>query len=272
MRHPALVPALGLLSACYEPPMSLAEAKEAMAQSFSSARGEAATDDVIYVSTDFTLGAAVEAAAEELRAWWASQAPCAEVRVEGATVTVDFGDLSDDCTWNGHTYAGLAAISVDSTTAGQLAVHHAWTGFNNGEITLDGTADVTWTGGEDPSRQIAHDLRWDDGEGEIIATGDRTMTLVDPDAGLSAGLEINGGRAWESDAGPWDLRIDGVEVRGVDPVPQAGVYTVASPAGKTLSMAFTRIDDDTIEVVLSGLRGGDRVYEVSRTGQVLGEG
>lgn len=272
MRALSVLPIVALLPACYEAPMSLQEAKEAMTESFSSSKGEAATDDVIYVSTDFTIGAALADAAEELRAWWASQAPCAEVSVDGATVTVDFGDLSDACTWNGHTYAGLASVTVDSTTGGQLGVHHAWTGFSNGQVTLDGTADVTWTGGDDPSREVSHDLSWDDGARTIAATGERTMTLVDPDAGLSEGVQIDGQRAWQGERGLFGLSIDGVQVRGQDPVPQAGVYTVENPDGKTLSMTFTRLDDDTIQAVLSGLRGGDRVYEVSSTGEIEGEG
>ena len=37
--------------------------------------------------------------------------------------------------------------------------------------------------------------------------------------------------------------------------------------GKQLSLAFTRLDDDTIEVAMTGTRR-DRVFEVTRAGAV----
>lgn len=248
--------------------LTRAEAKEAMEASVSSARGEAATTEVIEISTSFTLGQAAEDAAEQLRAWWAAASPCATVTRDGSTVTADFGDLADDCTYNGHTYGGLASVTVDRTDQDDVAVTWAFDSLTNGDVTVDGGADVTWAGGENPSRHVVHDLVWDrDGE-TLAATGDRIQTLLDPDAGISEGILINGTRDWSADAGDWALDIADIEARPVDPVPQAGVYTMTTPAGKTATLTFESLDDDTIAVTLSGVRGGDRVYEVSSTGAV----
>ena len=52
----------------------------------------------------------------------------------------------------------------------------------------------------------------------------------------------------------WDLAIDGVQMRGQDPVPQAGTYTLTFPDGRELVLTFERIDEDTIRVTLTGTR------------------
>ena len=55
--------------------------------------------------------------------------------------------------------------------------------------------------------------------------------------------------------GHWDLAIDGVQMRWTDPVPQAGSYTLTTPFnGKSVSMSFDRVDDDTIQVTVEGPR------------------
>lgn len=244
------------------------EAKEAMTETVNSGRGEAATNEVIEVSTDFTLGEALEDAAEQLRAWWASQAPCADISRDGDTVTVDFGDLTDACTYNDHTYGGIARITVARTDTSDVEVDHAWEAFTNGDVTLDGTANVTWAGGDNPSRHVVHDLTWTRQDATIEATGDRNMTLVDPTVGLSDGIQIDGSRDWTSDAGDWALDIGGVQMRAQDPIPQSGTYTLTTSAGKTMTVVFERIDADTIQATVSGVRGGDRVYLVTSTGEV----
>jgi len=262
-----LVPAIACTPASQE--LTRAEAREALSSSVSSARGESATTEVISVTTSFTLGEAVEDAAEELRAWWASQADCADISRDGATVTVDFGDLSDDCTYNGHTYAGLASVTVERTDEQDVLVSWVFDALSNGDVSVSGDADVTWAGGDEPSRHVVHDLTWDrDGE-TIEATGDRTQTLLDSEAGLSGGIGINGERAWTSSAsGDWSLDINDVEARPTDPVPQHGVYVLTTPAGKEAVITFERVDDDTIRVTMSGVRGGDRIYDVSSAGEV----
>ncbi len=256
------------LAACGPVELTAAEAREALEQTVSSARGETTTTEIIEVSTDFTLGQAVEDAAEELRAWWASQAPCADVSRAGATVSIDFGDLADDCAYNERTYGGLATVTLTRADQAQVDLSWAFSAMTNGDVSVDGSADVRWAGGENPSRNVVHDLSWDR-RGEVIETsGDRTWTLLDPAQGVSEGIEINGTRDWLVAESAWSLSIDGVEARPVDPVPQAGTYTLTTPAGKTATLTFERLDEDTIEVTFSGVRGGDRVYQVTSSGDV----
>ncbi len=57
----------------------------------------------------------------------------------------------------------------------------------------------------------------------------------------------------------------------VDPVPQSGSYTLDTPEGKLVSLFFERVDDDTIAVTFSGNRRQDRVFHVSKSGQVTDE-
>ena len=56
---------------------------------------------------------------------------------------------------------------------------------------------------------------------------------------------------WSSDTGDWTLGIDGVQMRWVDPVPQAGTYELTTPfEGKTATFTFDRLDEDTIQVTV----------------------
>ncbi|MFN7142831.1 MAG: hypothetical protein ACK4YP_03580 [Myxococcota bacterium] len=239
-----------------------AEAREALEEAVASAKAEAVTGGVVELATGVTLGAAVEDAAEELRAFAASQVPCSTVTRVGATVTIDFGALEDACTWNGHTYAGVATVIVEANTDA-VEVTHLWEGLTNGEVTVDGGATVTWS---DASRRVVHDVTWTDGERTVQAGGDRTQRLLDPDAGIAGGIVVDGERHWVTDGEGWDLAIEGVEMRGQDPVPQAGVYTVTTPAGKRAVLSFARLDDDTIEVTLTGTRR-PQTFEVTSTAE-----
>ena len=55
-----------------------------------------------------------------------------------------------------------------------------------------------------------------------------------------------------------------VEMRWADPVPQAGSYTLETPAGKTLSLGFSRVDADTISVTVTGPRGRSFSFNVNK--------
>src|SRR5690606_15935127 len=128
-----------------------------------------------------TIGAAVEAAAEQIAAWWDSQQDCTTVMVSGATTTVDFGDLDDDCVFQGRTYGGVARITVGSTSALQLEVRHDWEGLTNGDVVVDGGADVTWSG-DDLTRRVITSHTWtglDDGA-VVDVEGDHIWGYLDP--------------------------------------------------------------------------------------------
>jgi len=267
---------LGLLSltglvACDTTAMTNLEALEALGEANQSSRGEAATGDVIEISTDFTIGDAVAAAAERIADFWATQAPCSEVTVELGKVTVDYGTLDDACTFEGNTYAGVTEAEVVDTSLGSLEVGHTWTGFTNGEVTVDGGALVTWTG-EDASRRVQTEHTWTDTtDGTTVdVTGDHTQVPLDEEAGWGGwlgGITMDGTRDWVSDSGDWSLDMTELELRWIDPAPQNGSITITNPDGKTLDVTYRRIDDDTIKALLTGLRE-DKVFHINRIGQM----
>ncbi len=259
-----LTPAL-LLPGCFDRTLTAAEEWQALTQAVESYQAEALTSDIIEISTDFTLGQAVEDAATELSDWLRSQIDCSTVTVVDATVTIDFGVLDDACEYNGKTYAGVASVELTDASVGSATVVHTWTGLTDGSITLDGGATVTWSG-PDRSRRVVHEATWtnDDGE-QLIASGDRTQTLIDDPSGDGWAIQIDGTREWTHDGRRWTLDIEGVEARAQDPVPQAGAYVLTTPSWKTATLAFERVDADTIAVSLSG--GEEvRVWHVTATG------
>jgi hypothetical protein len=252
-------------SGCRQEELTWAEANEAVQESVSSAESEVVAAELIEVSTNFTMGQAVEQAAEELRAFVASQIPCTTLTVANATLTIDFGTLADNCTFNGHTYAGIAKVQIDRNNNGDVEVTHTWEGLTNGNVTLNGAATVTWSLTQG-TRHVVHDVVWKDAKREVLASGDRTQKLVDPAMGLAGGIQVDGDRKWVSAEKEWDLAINGVQMRGQDPVPQAGSYVLTTPDDKVLTLSFTRIAPNQIEVKLTGTKK-DFVFKVTSTGQ-----
>lgn len=246
--------------------MTLAEFREALEESVVQGQARTMENDIVEITTSFTIGDAVEDILAEVKAWAESQAPCSTVTLVEGTLTIDFGGLEDECSYNGHTYAGVITSSYE-LDGNDVVVSHSYDGFTNGEITMDGTAVVTWGGG---ARNVVTDLSFTTEEDELDVQADRTQTLIDPDLGLAGGIEINGMRDWQGPAGDWHLDIDGVQVRGEDPVPQAGAYTLETPWDKDVGMSFERIDEDTIEVVIEGPRS-ERTYHVTRAGGISDE-
>ena len=260
----ATVIALG--TACQPAEMTGAEVLEALAEVGASARGEQATTEPIELSTDFTIGAALDAAADELAAFWESQEPCTDVTWSGTEVTVDYGGLDDTCTYNGNTFGGIAFIDIGSTEASGLQVDHTWTGITNGDVTVDGGATVTWTDAN-TFREVTTDHTWTDvKDGTVVdVQGQHTLTWIDDTNKALGGVVLDGDRSWQSESGDWHLDMNDLELRLQDPVAQAGTLSVLSPNGKSLDMVHERIDEDTIRVTLEGTRR-TWVYDINRLG------
>lgn len=252
--------------------MGILEALDALEQVSRSGAGDEATTDVIEVSTDFTIGGALADAAATIASFWESQAPCATVTLADAVLTVDYGDLGDTCLWNGHTYAGVTTVTVRSTTPGELEVDHDWNAFSNGDVTVDGGAVVTWSG-NDWTRHVVTDhtvvLHTED-DAVIDVHGDHVSGRIDDGLPVwKSGFTLDGDRTWTTEDGEeWTLTMEGLELMLLDPAPQTGSIAVIAPNGKTLTITYARVDDDTISATLSGLRGGDRVYHISKLGLV----
>jgi hypothetical protein len=243
---------LVLLCGCPKEDDSLTseEAADAMNESTVSSQASALTSSSVQISTTFTLGKGVQHAADEIRTFIQSQLACADVTLADATLTVRYGAKPGNCTYKGHTFSGSQSITVSKNEDNQVIVDHKWTELSNGVVKVTGTAHVTWDF-EDEFRHITHDLTWtriaDGRTGH--GTGDRTQRALDND--INEGITDDGSLAWEGKAGKWDLTIDDVEWRWIDPVPQSGSYHLATPKGKSLSFAFGRVGEDTIHVTVS---------------------
>ena len=266
MRSPtiALVAGLSLLlTACPKDkaadssPMTVGEAHEALDESTTESQASSLTTSSVEISTNFTIGKAVQEAAGELKTFIGTQLPCADVQLAGATLTVKYGAKPGNCVYNGHTFSGSHSITLSKNDDAQVLVDHTWTDLSNGVVKVTGTAHVTWDLTEE-FRKVQHDLTWTRiSDGRMgRGTGDRTQKPLP--GGLSEGIQVDGSRTWTGAAGRWDLAIEGVQLRWSDPVPQAGTYRLASPKGRSLELAFRRVDSDTIACTLSS---GGRSFE-----------
>lgn len=234
-----------------EAALTLGEATQALEQASDAGQAEGLTAASVDISTNFTIGQAASDTAAELKSFIEAQLPCAEAMLDGSTLTVEYGAKGGSCSYRGHTFSGQHTLSVERNEDASVEVHHTWTDFSNGVVSLDGTADVTWNP-KQKTRRVQHESHWTHLKSGRTGTGtgDRLQSVL-PD-GLSEGIQVDGVRAWEGARGRWELAIDGVQMRWTDPVPQAGSYTLSTPFDKSLSMSFSRVDDDTIRVTVEG--------------------
>lgn len=259
----ALVPALLALVACDQAPASRTEMREAVVEVTELGDGLGAQDEIIELTTSFTLGQGVQAAAEEIRSFVQSQVPCSTVTVEPGRVSIDFGDLGDTCVYRGRTYAGVVTVELELPGEG-AEVTHTYEGFTGGRVTMDGTSLVTWN---DATRHIVTDMAFVTEDHTTDLHSDRTQTFSRCEGADAVCVHIEGERHWTSPRGEWDMAIEDVDARSIDPVPESGRYTVVNPAGREIAMSFSRIDADTIQVDISGGRR-DITFQVTAAGQV----
>ncbi len=219
-------------------------------------QSQALTSNTVELGTNFTIGGAVEQAADELRSFIKSELSCADVTLSGHTLTVQYG-VRSGCTFHGQTISGQHEITISRNDIDDVIVDHVWTDLSNGTVQVSGTAEVTWSK-SDVSRHVVHDLKWtrlsDGREGE--GKGDRTeRPLQDSQGGLAAGFTETGTRSWDGKAGHWSLEIDHLDMRWVDPMPESGSLTLNTPFDKTVGASFSRPDATTIRVTLESARG-----------------
>jgi hypothetical protein len=259
----ALASVLVPVAACQPMGASQAEMREALIEVAELGAGMGAQDDVIELTTSFTLGQGVQAAAEEIRGFVESQVPCSTVTVEPGQVSIDFGDLSDGCVWRGRTYAGVVTVAIERADAG-ARVTHTYEDFTGGRVTMNGTAVVDWN---DAVRHIVTDMTFATADETVEVQSDRTQGFSRCEGVEAVCVTVEGERHWQSSRGEWDMTIEGVEARSIDPVPEAGTYTVVNPEGREIAMSFARLDEDTIQVEIEGGRR-PVVFEVTASGQV----
>lgn len=255
-------------TACREnkEPLTTGEALQALEEAAVSSQASNLVSGSIEITTDFTIGGAVEAAAEEIRTFVETQLPCAEVTVTGAMLEVEYGAKPGDCTYRGHTYSGSHTIEVERNEEGNVVVSHTWNELSNGLVSVTGDATVTWSLSE-KSRRVEHELTWTSLTNDVSGTGsgDRTQTALN--GNLAEGIQVDGERAWTGQRGTWSLDIDAVQMRWADPVPQSGTYTLVNPDDKRMTLSFERLDSDTITVTIAGTKRSFS-FDVTAAGQI----
>lgn len=260
----ACVPAW--LTGCPAEGMTAAEAGEALEEIGIEAQATQLANGAIEISTNFTIGQAVEAAAEELRTFIETQLPCAEITLKSNVLTVEYGAKPGTCTYRGQTYSGTHTVAVTKNEEGEIVVEHAWDELKNQTVSVTGTATVVWDL-KDPARHVKHELSWTRLSDGRTGVGSGDVVQRPLAGGLKEGISVNGARDWEGKSGDWDLAIQDVEMRWIDPIPQAGSYTLWAPSGKRATLSFERVDEDSIQATFVTGRN-EWVFVVNKWGAV----
>ena len=138
--------------------------------------GAVATQRMAAMETDMVaahagpLPADPLAFAEDLDAFIDSQAACSTVTEDGDTVTVDFGEVDDGCTYLGHTYGGVMVATI-TEGEGTLTANLQLDGLTDGFATLTGEVYIDLS---ESQRQILSSVHIStDGEPPGDCDGDR---------------------------------------------------------------------------------------------------
>lgn len=245
---------------------SFTEMRMAVDESVATGEASGLEDGLVEITTDFSIGEGLVDVAGRIRALVESQIPCSTVEATDAdTLVIDFGTLDDSCTYNGRTYAGIVTLHYE-VQGETVVVEHSYDGITNGRVTLDGDATVTWSRGPDGGvqRHIVSAFDHRGKRGDFHSEADRTQTFRDPGSGV---FTVEGTRLWQGPRGDthaqWEATID------VDfAVPIDGSAVIDTPSGHELTLGFEQIDEDTVEVTVTGGRRGDRVFRVTSSGAV----
>jgi len=258
------LPACASKSSENEEPLSQSEALDAVEEASLTSQANNLTSAGIEISTNFTIGGAVEAAATQLRTFIVTQLPCADTTVVGKTLSITYGARAGNCIYRGHTFSGKSQVKVERNDQGSIVVDHTWADFSNGIVKVNGTAQVTWNTAT-PSRRVVHNVTWtriSDGR-TGHGTGDRMQTALAGD--IATGFTDSGNLNWTGPRGQWTLSIQGAEMRWKDPVPQAGTYILETPKDKTLTVTYSRVDADSVKVTTTA-NGRSFSFDVNSLG------
>ena len=162
-------------------------------------------------------------AAEHIRDFVHSQLPCAEVTLEDATLTIEYGALPGNCTLP----RPQVRTARTRSTSRRTTTTKSWSSTTGRTSTTAAsrsaaTPSVTWNAqGPEPARRARADL-----DAHVRRPHRPRAAATASQRPLAGGLRrrLRGRRhaRWEGKRGRWDLDIDHVEMRWADPVPQAG--------------------------------------------------
>jgi hypothetical protein len=243
-----------------EDALATPEATEVLNAALESDTPEGLMSGSVELGALFDLGQSIPLSAQALAGRLKRDIPCAVTTPNDTGVLIDFG-AAGDCRFNGLPLSGTIRIEIEKTGLDSAQVTHTWTTLGNGRIQINGTATVLWSANT-RSRRVVHSVTWRvqrfvaasrsfEFGPELSASGDRTQTLLDADAGIGGGIVINGDREWTRPSGTFSLAIDNIEVRWSDPAPQSGRYTLTTPRGRVYGVAYERLDADRIRATVS---------------------
>jgi hypothetical protein len=237
---------------------SVENAELALEEAALTSQLDAMIAEVADRNSRFDIGQGFENAAEQLKLQLNQELPCASVTRQANMLTIVYdaqqvpwdAALSASCMSHGRMLAGQHTVRVMRNADNEVGVHHEFIDFRDTRLSLTGSADVTWSR-TSPSRRVLHVLSFRVLSGDSTgvtgeSNGDSTQQTLDE------GVRINGLRDWRSSRGVYELDMQAIEQRFADSVPQFGAYALTLPTDDALTLAFGRIDTDTIRVTVQG--------------------
>jgi hypothetical protein len=247
------------------------EAREAVYEVNRISRPDAASAEVIDLSTDITIGDRIDTIVDRWQAFWESQAPCNTVTLLGNVITVDFGTLDDSCTFDGNTYAGVDTITLTQILDfdSDLRVDHEWDGFTDGTVSLTGHTGVYWSGEGLRHAEADYVVTNFVDDTAIEVTGQHTISRLDPALPVAeGGFALDGERSWDGGSGGWTLQMNELALMLDDASPHDGDVLVTGPQGREMTIEYSRIDADTTRAVVTGPEGNVFVFRITAEGEL----
>jgi hypothetical protein len=247
------------------------EAREAVWQVNRISRPDAASAEVIDLSTDITIGDRIDLITDRWQEFWENQAPCNTVTFAGNIVTIDFGTLEDACVFDGHTYAGIDTITLTQILDfdADLRVDHDWDGFTNGTVTMTGHTGVYWNGEGARHSELDYVVTNFVDDTSIEVVGQQTIRRLDEALPVAeGGFQLDGDRTWDDGSGAWTMELNELSLLVDDASPHAGDVVITGPQGKQMTIAFSRVDDDTTQAIVTGPEGEVFVVRITAEGEL----
>jgi hypothetical protein len=251
MRRTLAVALVGmtLLVGCELDFLASQETQEALDETMADSESIAFTAAAIEIGAIFSGGQTAEQSALQLHDLMSSQLGCAGLTLDQTTLSVEY----ESCNFQPNVFAGTHTVHIEEDNPGEMRVTHSWDKLTNGHIEINGTATVTWSA-DDPVHHVIDEYTWVRiGDGRMgVGGGDRRQAALDGRS-VFDGLKVDGTRSWEGKDGHWDLKMQNIQIRWVDPVPFIGLWILETPKGRNVSFEFMRIDAENIGVdVVSG--------------------
>jgi hypothetical protein len=248
-----------------------AEFRQALDEVVESGQVQQLENGVIEITTDFTIGDGIEQVRQHIADVLAACGSTHVMAMDDVSIFIDFGEASEPCSFKGRNYSGQVELVI-TRADDSIEVAHTYIDLSNGIHTLNGSQRVAWSGnalevGSVVERHVVSDLEWHGPRGHVEHQAERTMTFLDWLEGPTQRIRIDGEHQWHREGETWRLDVGEIELRLVDPVPQSGSYALTLPNGKHAELLFERIDEDTIQVTMTGGRR-DHVFHVTRSGAV----